>query len=84
MASWCCPHVSSGAVQPSSYVLTSYGRMAARCPTAARVPPCTSRAGGLPKRKWFRRARGPLAHGPVRDTSPKSWGVFRPDSQVDE
>ena len=23
MASWCCPHVSSGEVQPSVYVLTS-------------------------------------------------------------
>ena len=30
----CCPQVSSGEVQPSIYVLTSYGRMAACCPTA--------------------------------------------------
>ena len=43
MASWCCPHVSSGEVQPSVYVRMRYGRMAARCPTgSARVPPCTS------------------------------------------
>ena len=39
MASWCCPHVSSGEVQPSVDVLTSYGRMAARCPTAERSRP---------------------------------------------
>ena len=39
MASWCCPQASSGEVQPSVYVLTSYGRMAARCPTAERSRP---------------------------------------------
>ena len=39
MASWCCPHVSSGEVQPSVYVPTSYGRMAARCPTASSARP---------------------------------------------
>ena len=39
MASWCCPHVSSGEVQPSSYVPTSYERMAACCPTAERSRP---------------------------------------------
>ncbi len=39
MASWCCPHVSSGEVQPSVYVLTSYDRMAARCPPAERSRP---------------------------------------------
>ena len=39
MASWCCPQASSGEVQPSVYVLTSYGRMAARCPTVERSRP---------------------------------------------
>ena len=39
MASWCCPQVSSGEVQPSVYVLTSYGRMAACRPTAERSRP---------------------------------------------
>ena len=42
MASWCCPQVSSGEVQPSVYVLTSYGRMAAARRRRARVPACTS------------------------------------------
>ena len=42
MASWCCPQVSSeagGVVQPSIDVLTSYGRMAACCPTAYSARP---------------------------------------------
>ena len=39
MASWCCPQVSSGEVQPSSYVRMRYERMAARCPTAERPRP---------------------------------------------
>ena len=39
MASWCCPHVSSGEVRPSVYVRMRYERMAARCPTAERSRP---------------------------------------------
>ena len=76
MASWCCPHVSSGEVQPSSYVLTSYGRMAARCPTAERSRPAVHEL--LPakcqngKRGVARAAL--VAFVPVRRRLPKSPG----------
>ena len=82
MASWCCPHVSSGEVQPSVYVLTSYGRMAACRPTAERSRPAVHEL--LPAKcqngKW-RRARGPCGVCSGPETSPEeSWGVCRPES----
>ena len=87
MASWCCPQVSSGEVQPSSYVLTSYGRMAARCPTAERSRPAVHEL--LPakcqngKRGVARAALS--ACSPVRRRLPKSPGeYFAPNLQVDE
>ena len=61
MASWCCPHVSSGEVRPSVYVRMRYERMAARCPAAERSRPAVHEL--LPAKcqngKW-RRARGPF------------------------
>ena len=85
MASWCCPQASSGEVQPSVYVLTSYGRMAARCPTAERSRPAVHEL--LPasaKTNAGRRARGQSGVYSGPETSPEeSWGVFRPTRQVD-
>ena len=87
MASWCCPHVSSGEVQPSVYVLTSYERMAACCPTAERSRPAVHEL--LPakcqngKRGVARAAL--VAFVPVRRRLPKSPGeYFAPTLQVDE
>jgi hypothetical protein len=52
MASWCCPHVSSGEVRPSVYVRMRYERMAARCPTAERSRPAVHECClPVPKRK---------------------------------
>ena len=87
MASWCCPPVSSGEVQPSVDVLTSYGRMAARCPPAERSRPGVHEL--LPdncqngKRGDARAALS--AFVPVRRRLPKSPGeYFAPNLQVDE
>ena len=87
MASWCCPQVSSGEVQPSSYVPTSYERMAACCPTAERSRPAVHEL--LPakcqngKRGVARAAL--VAFVPVRRRLPKSPGeYFAPNLQVDE
>ena len=78
MASWCCPHVSSGEVQPSVYVLTSYGRMAARR-RSARVPACTSCC--LPSAKTERgasRARPSRRVVRSRDVSRRVMGSISP------
>ena len=87
MASWCCPQVSSGEVQPSVYVPTSYERMAACCPTAERSRPGVHEL--LPAKcqngKQWRRARGPFGARSGPETClEESWGVVRPTRQVDE
>ena len=87
MASWCCPQASSGEVQPSVYVLTSYGRMAARCPTAERSRPGVHEllAAKCQNGKCGDARAALLAFVPVRRRLPKSPGeYFAPNLQVDE
>ena len=77
MASWCCPQVSSGEVQPSSYVRMRYERMAARCPTAERSRPAARVAACQCQNGMRGDARaGSLAFIPVRRRLPKSPGEY--------
>jgi len=70
--------VSSGEVQPSVYVPTSYGRMAARCPTASSARPAVHEL--LPAKCQNGNgcdARAALvAFVPVRRRLPKSPGEY--------
>ena len=59
MASWCCPQVSSGEVQPSVYVLTELSTRF-RGGALASVP-CTRRWSQCQNGAVLRRARGFLA-----------------------